>query len=161
MTGRHMKSYFSTDFLELQNSHWFQHKYQLLQPGKPTISWATFKQIWLNETASPLLHFCETPPRVRYWSTQRRTTKRIKRLEHLSYEGRLSWGCSAWRGWEGDHIMVLQYLKWASKKVGERLLVRECSDRTRDNIVDNTPMFLLLSSAYTKSWIFLLLILPC
>ncbi|KFQ59715.1 hypothetical protein N334_03899, partial [Pelecanus crispus] len=67
---------------------------------------------------------------------QRRATKMIRGLEHLSYEGRLrdmGWFSLEKRKLQADFIAAFQYLKEAYKKAGEGLFTRVCSDRTRGN----------------------------
>ncbi|GAB0175530.1 hypothetical protein GRJ2_000018200 [Grus japonensis] len=58
---------------------------------------------------------------------QRRTTKMIRGLEHLSYEERLrELGLFSLekRRLQGEVIAAFQYLKWAYKKAGEGLFTR-------------------------------------
>jgi len=67
---------------------------------------------------------------------QRKATKMIRGMEHLSSEDRLRelglFSLEKRRLW-GDLRAVFQYLKGAYKKAGEGLFTRACSERTRDN----------------------------
>ena len=65
---------------------------------------------------------------------QRRATKMIRGLEHISCEDRLRqlrlFSLEKKRLW-GDLIAAFQYLKGAYKKAGEGLFTRACGGRTR------------------------------
>ena len=67
---------------------------------------------------------------------QRRATRLIRGLEHLSYKDRLRelglFSLEKRRLW-GDLIVAFQCLKGAYRKAGEGLFVRGCSDMARGN----------------------------
>ena len=67
---------------------------------------------------------------------QRRATKMIRGMEHLSYGERLRefrLFSLEKRRLRGDLIAAFQYFKGAYKKDGGKLLSRACCDRTRGN----------------------------
>jgi len=67
---------------------------------------------------------------------QRRATKMIRGLEHLSYEEMLrvlELFSMEKRRLQGDLVAAFQYPKGAYKKAGEELFTRAGSDRTRGN----------------------------
>jgi len=67
---------------------------------------------------------------------QRRATKIIREMEHLSCEERLRkfrLFSLEERRLQGDLIATFQYLKQAYKKAGDGFFTRACSDRTRGN----------------------------
>ncbi|KFQ64601.1 hypothetical protein N334_09878, partial [Pelecanus crispus] len=67
---------------------------------------------------------------------QRRDTKMMRGLEHLSYEARLrELGLLSLekRRLQGDLIAAFQYLKGAYRKDGENLFSKACCERTRNN----------------------------
>jgi len=67
---------------------------------------------------------------------QRRATKMVRRMEHLSYEERLRelvLFSLEKRGLWGDLIAAFQYLEGDYRKDGENLFSKACCDRTRSN----------------------------
>jgi len=67
---------------------------------------------------------------------QRRATKMIRRVEHLSYEKELGlFGLEKRRLW-ADLLAAFQYLRGAYKRAGEGLFTRACSDGTTRNCLN-------------------------
>jgi len=67
---------------------------------------------------------------------QRRATKMVRGMEHLSYEERqreLGFFSLEKRRFQRDLIVPFQYLKGAYKKDGDKLFSRACCGRTRGN----------------------------
>ena len=96
----------------------------------------------------PLYSALLRPHCIQFWSSQhkkdmklleqvqRRATKMIRGLEHLSYEYRqrvVALFSLGKRRLCGNCRVAFQYLKGAYSKVGEGLFRRACSDKTRGN----------------------------
>ena len=126
-----------------------------LQPtGRPTVFWAALKKGVARrerEVTVPLYSVLVRPHLdycIQAWDPQyrkdvelserdqRRATKMIRALEHLSHEERLRqlglFSLEKRRQW-GDLIAAFQYLKGAYIQKGEWLFTRVDSDRTRGN----------------------------
>ena len=123
------------------------------QPRKPAVPWAASKAAW---PAGRGRGFCPFTPLVRLhlescvqlWSpqhrkdmdllerVQRRATKMIRGLEHLSYENRLrELGLFSLekRRLQGNLTAAFQHLEGAYKKDVDGLFSRACCNRTRGN----------------------------
>jgi len=71
---------------------------------------------------------------------QRRATKMVRGMEHLSHEERLRQlvlFSLEKRRVQGDITAAFQYLKGAYKKDGDRHFSRACCDRMREKRVDS------------------------
>jgi len=120
------------------------------QPRRPGLHPQQHGQRVERGDSVPLLHSVETPPGVlrptlepSHWKdmelleqVQRRATKMIPGLEHLSYEERLrelGLFSSEKRRLRGDLTAAFQCLKEVYKKAGDRHFSRACSYKTRGN----------------------------
>ena len=125
-----------------------------LQPGRPTVFWAELKKGVASREREVIVHrfLALVRPHLEYciqalgphyrkdmellqW-VQRRATKMIRGLEHLSCEERLrELGLFSLdnRRLQGDLIVAFQYVKGAYQQDGEKLFTRVDSDRTRGN----------------------------
>lgn len=97
-----------------------------MQPRRPTVSWAASEEGWVpNSKDLELLEM-----------VQRRDTKVIRGLEHLSYEDRLMelslFSLEKGR-LQGHFITAFQNLKGGYKQEGNKLFTQVGSDRTRGN----------------------------
>jgi len=123
-----------------------------LQPRKPTLSWAASKEarpadqgrwffpsILLRHHPEYCLQLCSRQHKNAMdllERVQRRATKMIRGMEHLSYKEKLRelvlFNLEKRRVW-GDLTGAFQYLKGAYKKAREGVFTRACSDGTRVN----------------------------